>query len=136
MTAKVVYKHNLRTECTHLRSGSTIETDAPVDNHGKGERFSPTDLLATALGSCIITTIGISANVHNITLGEVECDVEKIMVSHPRRVGEIKVNLNFTDNTPYTDKEKKILEHAAFTCPVAESLHPDLKQTISINWAS
>lgn len=135
MTSKIVYKGNLRTEATHVRSGSVIETDAPVDNHGKGERFSPTDLVAAALGTCIITTIGIAANVHNIGIGGMECDVEKIMVSDPmRRIGEIKINLSFTGGTEYTDKEKKILEHAALTCPVAKSLHPDCIQTISINW--
>lgn len=136
MTSKVVYKGNLRTQALHIRSGSMIETDAPVDNHGKGERFSPTDLLAVALGTCILTTLAISADVHEITVGDCNCEVEKIMLPDPRRVGEVKINLNFTGETIYTDKEKKILEHAALTCPVAKSLHPDLKQTVTIKWAS
>lgn len=136
MTSKVVYQGNLRTEATHLRSGSAIETDAPVDNYGKGERFSPTDLVATALGACMVTTMGIVANKQGIKLGDVECEIEKIMVTNPRQIGEIKIKMSFTGDTVYTDEEKKTLEIAALTCPVAESLNPKCLQTISINWAS
>lgn len=134
MTSKVVYKGDLRTIATHLASGSVIETDAPPDNQGKGERFSPTDLVATALASCMCTIMGIAARTHGINIDDVECDIEKIMASNPRRIGEIKVTLHFPRNITYTEKEKKILEHAAMTCPVFESLHPDCKKTVSFDW--
>ncbi|MBS1587560.1 MAG: OsmC family protein [Bacteroidetes bacterium] len=134
MTAKVIYTGDLRTEATHLRSGTVIETDAPVDNKGKGERFSPTDLVATALATCILTTMGISGANHSINIDGTVCEVEKVMASDPRRIAEIKVFLSFPAGKTYTDKEKTILERIAHTCPVAVSLHPDLKQTISISW--
>ena len=134
MTAKVIYQGDLRTVATHLRSGTTIETDAPVDNKGKGERFSPTDLLATSLATCILTTMGIAGGAHNINIDGTECDVEKIMAADPRRVAEIKINLNFPKDRNYTEKEKRLMEHTAHTCPVAISLHPDMKQTLSFNW--
>lgn len=133
MTSKVIYEGDLRTVATHLQSGSVIETDAPIDNHGKGERFSPTDLVATALASCMCTLMGIAANTHSIKLGKIECTVEKIMAANPRRIGEIKMELTL-QNANYTDKEKKILEAAAMTCPVFQSLHPDLKKTVSFHW--
>ena len=135
MTSKVIYTGGLHTVCTHLRSGSEIETDAPVDNKGKGERFSPTDLVATALGACIATTMGIAANTHNINIDGLECEVEKIMAADPRRISEVKVILHFPKDQHYTDKEKAILEHTANTCPVAVSLHPDCKQTLSFLWS-
>lgn len=135
MTSKVIYKGNLRTLATHLRSETEIETDAPVDNNGKGERFSPTDLVATALASCMCTLMGIAARKHNINIDNTQCDVEKIMVPDPRRIGEIKIKFAFPHNVTYTDKEKKILELAAMTCPVLESLHPDLKKTIDFGWS-
>jgi len=134
MTSKVVYTGDLRTIATHLRSGSTIETDAPVDNQGKGERFSPTDLVATALAACIVTTMGILGKVHNISVDGVECMIEKIMIPSPRRIGEIKIDMDFSKCGSYTDKEKTILEHIAHTCPVFESLHPDCKKTLVFNW--
>lgn len=135
MTSKVVYNGDLRSTATHLRSGSTIETDAPVDNQGKGERFSPTDLVATALAACIVTTMGIAGNTHGINIDGTECEVEKIMAADPRRIGEIKINIYMPKGKEYTDKEKTIMERAAHTCPVAKSLHPDLKQTLSFFWA-
>lgn len=134
MTSKVVYNGDLRSTATHLRSGSVIETDAPVDNQGKGERFSPTDLVATALAACIVTTMGIAGNTHGINIDGTECEVEKIMAADPRRIGEIKINIYMPKGKNYTDKEKTILERAAHTCPVAKSLHPDLKETISFFW--
>jgi putative redox protein len=134
MTSKVIYIGGLRCEAVHLRSGSTIETDAPVDNHGKGERFSPTDLLATSLALCMATTMGIAGNTHNINVDNMECEVEKIMIPDPRRVGEIKVNLIMPKGKNYTDKEKQIMEHSAMTCPVILSLHPDCKKTVSFVW--
>ena len=134
MTSKVIYKGELRTEATHLRSGTVVETDAPPDNNGKGERFSPSDLVATALASCMLTIMGIAARTHNINITGTECEVEKIMVADPRRIGEVKINMHFPKTENYTDKEKKILEHAAMTCPVIESLHPDIKKTVSFLW--
>lgn len=134
MTSKVIYTGELRTEATHLRSGTVIETDAPLDNNGKGERFSPSDLVATALASCMCTIMGIAARTHGMNIDGTECEIEKIMVADPRRIGEIKVNLHFPKTQSYTDKEKKILEHAALTCPVFESLHPDCKKTVLFLW--
>lgn len=134
VTSKVVYTGDLRTEATHLRSGSTIECDAPVDNHGKGERFSPTDLVATALASCMLTTMGIAGNTHHINIDGATCEVEKIMVPDPRRIGEVKIAFSFPGGQQYTDKEKSILEHTAMTCPVIESMHPDCKKTVTFNW--
>lgn len=134
MTSKVVYTGSLRTEATHLASGSIIETDAPVDNQGRGERFSPTDLVATALASCMTTIMGIAARTHNINIDGTSCEVTKIMVANPRRIGEIVVSIHFPTTEQYDDKQKKILEHAALTCPVIESLHPDCKKTVSFIW--
>jgi len=132
MTSKVVYTGGLHTVATHLRSGSTIETDAPVDNHGKGERFSPTDLVATALATCIVTTIGILAPKINIE-GAV-CEVEKIMANNPRRIAEIIVTISFPQSGPYSEEEKARLHEIAVTCPVHQSLHPDCKRTIVFKW--
>ena len=134
MTSKVVYLGNLRTVATHLRSGSTIETDAPVDNHGKGERFSPTDLVATALASCILTTLAIAESTHDINIDGATCQVEKIMTSSPRKIGEIVVTMDFPNSGPYSDKEKVKIKHIAETCPVHQSLHPDCKRTLIFNW--
>jgi putative redox protein len=134
MTSKVVYTGDLRTMATHLRSGSTIETDAPVDNQGKGERFSPTDLVATALASCIVTTMAILGKVHEISVDGVECQVEKIMAANPRRIGEIKIEMDFSKCGPYTDREKTMLQHIAHNCPVGQTLHPDCKQVLVFNW--
>ena len=134
MTSKVTYLGDLRTEATHLESKNTILTDAPKDNHGKGEAFSPTDLVATALASCLISIMGIVAKRDNMTPIEgTTAEVTKIMYAEPRRIGEIQVKVTFP-KLAYTDKEKKIYENAALTCPVAKSLHPDLKQEIEFIW--
>lgn len=133
MTIKTVYKGGLRTEATHLQSGTTIYTDAPVDNHGKGESFSPTDLLAAALGSCMLTIMGIAADAHGFSVDGTQVDITKIMNPSPRRVGEVVVNFNLPKNN-YTDKQKKLIEAAAASCPVAMSLHPQLKQTVVFNY--
>lgn len=135
MTSKVIYQGALRTIATHLKSGTKIETDAPLDNQGKGERFSPTDLVATALASCMVTIMGIAARTREIKIEGLECDVEKIMLSGPRRIGEIKISMKFPSGQAYSDKEKKILEQAALTCPVYLSLHPELKKSVSFNWS-
>ncbi|TXB65462.1 OsmC family protein [Vicingus serpentipes] len=133
ITSKITYLGSLRTEATHLKSGKTILTDAPTDNHGKGEAFSPTDLVATALASCMVSILGIVANTSNINLGNIEAEITKIMSANPRKISEIIIDISFTNQT-YTDKEKKVLENAARTCPVALSLNPEIKQTISFNF--
>ncbi len=128
-TSRVNYIGNLRTEAEHLQSGAIITTDAPTDNNGKGERFSPTDLVATALASCGMTIMGIAANTHSIPFTTVSAEVEKIMAANPRRIDTVKIT--FTIGDPLDDKQKKILENAAETCPVAKSLREDLKQELT-----
>lgn len=135
MTSKVKYNGDLRTLATHTRSGSTIETDAPPDNNGKGERFSPTDLVATALASCMVTVMGIKARDMGINIDGTQCEIEKIMAANPRRISEIKVSIQFPKDNSYTDKEKQILENTANTCPVIQSLHPDCKKKVSFHWS-
>lgn len=132
-TAEVVYLGNLRTECAHIRSGDKFFTDAPVDNKGRGEAFSPTDLTATSLATCMITTMAIAAGVHEIPFEEAAAEVLKIMTSDPRRIAAIEVDLYLTEET-YTEKQIKILEKAALTCPVSLSLHPDIKQIVRFHW--
>ena len=132
-TSKVIYLSELRTEAHHLYSGVKITTDAPLDNQGKAEFFSPTDLAATSLASCMLTIIGIAARTHGFSIDNTEATVTKIMYSNPRRIGEIHIEFDFPDNA-YTEKQKKIIEIAGRTCPVALSLHPDLKQNVSFNF--
>ena len=134
MTSQIIYKGALRTEAVHLQSNTSIETDAPTDNQGKGERFSPTDLLATSLGNCMLTIMGIKARDMNVDLTDTKIDITKIMKSEPRRVGGIKVAFHFPQTLQLDDKQKTILENAARTCPVAKSIHPDIEQDISFNW--
>ncbi|RYE36942.1 MAG: OsmC family peroxiredoxin [Sphingobacteriaceae bacterium] len=131
-TIETVYQGTLRTQATHVQSGTEILTDAPVDNQGKGEAFSPTDLLAASLGSCMLTIMGITAREHQINIENTKCAINKIMAANPRRVGEIGVELNFPEK--YSDKQQKILERAALTCPVYLSLHPDIKKSVNFNW--
>jgi putative redox protein len=132
-TVESKYLGELRTEAKHVRSGVFLVTDAPPDNQGKGEYFSPTDLVATALGSCMITIMGISARTHGFDLTGVTWSVTKIMADNPRRIGEIVVELTFPANG-YTEQHKRIIDHIAKTCPVALSLHPDLRQTVTLNY--
>ncbi len=134
MTSKVIYKGDLRTAATHLKSDTIIETDAPTDNQGKGERFSPTDLVATALASCMATIMGIYARTHELSIDGAYMEVEKIMTPPPRKIGEIKVDLFFPIENKYSTKQKTALEHAALTCPVYLSLHPDIKKTVVFHW--
>lgn len=134
MTSEVIYQGDLRTVATHLQSGTVIETDAPTDNNGKGERFSPSDLVATALASCMMTIMGIAARTHGFDIDGTRCTVQKIMVANPRRIGEIKVAMHFPEGKVYDDKTKAIIERAALTCPVFESLHPDCKKTVDFLW--
>ena len=132
-TAKIIYKGDLRTEATHLQSGTTIVTDAPTDNNGKGEAFSPTDLVATALGNCAMTIMGMVANREHIDLTGTAIEVTKIMGTEPRRVIEVQVNFNFPQLN-IDDRQRKLLENAALTCPVAKSLSAELIQNIKFNW--
>jgi len=132
-TARTVYLGGLRTSATHVRSGNTLITDAPVDNKGKGEAFSPTDLLATSLGSCMMTIIGIAAQTHNFDVDGTEIRITKIMAENPRRVSEVIVEFDFPERV-YSEKEKAIIWNAAKTCPVFLSLHPDLIKTIRMNF--
>lgn len=132
-TSKITYNGGLRTTSVHLRSGNEIITDAPVDNKGKGEAFSPTDLLATSLGNCMLTIVGIAANEHGFNIDGTTCEITKIMAENPRRVAEIVVDFRFPANN-YTEKEKTIIERSANTCPVMYSLHPDIRKTVSFNY--
>jgi len=132
-TSKVLYTSDLRTECTHTLSGNTIITDAPPDNKGKGEAFSPTDLVATSLACCMLTIMGIAANERGFSIDGTRATVTKVMYAEPRRIGEIHIELVFPKND-YSVKEKKIIEKAAYTCPVSQSLHADLIQEITFKF--
>ncbi|MGZ4090467.1 MAG: OsmC family protein [Bacteroidia bacterium] len=134
MTSEIIYKGALRTEAKHLQSTTVIETDAPTDNQGKGERFSPTDLLATSLGTCMITTMGIKARNMNVDLTDTKISVQKIMKSDPRRIGKIEVIFDFPSSLKVDDKEKQILENTAHTCPVAISIHPEIEVQTIFHW--
>ena len=126
-TSEVIYKGELRTTAMHMKSGQQIITDAPVDNNGKGEAFSPTDLLATSLGTCMLTVMGIVARRNNINMDGTKAEILKVMAESPRRVSEIYLDMFFPKNN-YAQKEKDLLEYTAINCPVAKSLHPDIKQ--------
>lgn len=132
-TSKITYQGGLRTSAVHLRSGKEIITDAPVDNQGKGEAFSPTDLLATSLGNCMLTIIGIAAGTHGFNIDGTTVEITKIMAEGPRRVAEIVVSFQFPAND-YSDKVKAIIEKSARTCPVEYSLHPDIVRTVTFNY--
>ncbi|MCA0350200.1 MAG: OsmC family protein [Bacteroidetes bacterium] len=131
-TSKITYQGELRTICIHLQSGTEILTDAPTDNHGKGEAFSPTDLVATALGSCMVSIMAIKSKDLGVDLKDSTIEVTKIMQSEPRKIAEIIVVLNMSISTD--DKTKIILEREANTCPVLLSLHPDIKKKVTFNW--
>lgn len=136
-TARIVYTGGLHTETTHVRSGQMIETDAPIDNKGKGAAFSPTDLCATSLGNCMITTLGIYAEAHAISLPGMEAEVTKHMASDPRRISRIDVNLTIflEENQMADEKLRHVLHKVAETCPVARSLHPDIEQVLNLQFA-
>ncbi len=133
-TSRVLYTGDLRTEATHVKSGQSFITDAPLDNQGRGEAFSPTDLLATSLGACAITVVGIAARTHGFNVDGTSIKITKIMASDPRRVGEVIVEMDFPA-VKYTEKEKAIIRHTINTCPVGQSLNPELKQTFILNFA-
>jgi putative redox protein len=132
-TIRLNYLGDLRVEAEHVKSGISIHTDAPTDNMGKGESFSPSDLLCASLASCMLTIMGISANAHKININGSKAKVTKIMKADPRRVGEVIIEFEMPHNT-YSEKEKQLLKIAAENCPVAKSLHPDLVQTIIFSY--
>jgi putative redox protein len=134
MTSEIIYKGALRTVAKHLKSDTIIETDAPLDNQGKGERFSPSDLLATSLGSCMLTIMGIKARDMDISLDGTEVSIQKFMKADPRRVSGINVRFSFPGSLQLDEKEKTILERAALTCPVAKSIHPDIEVNVDFGW--
>ena len=135
MTSTVVYNGELRTICTHLRSGDSFETDAPVDNNGRGERFSPTDLMSTSLATCMITVMGIKARSMDFDLNGIKIEVLKIMKADPRRVGAIELTFHIPHNLVEIDeKTKTILKNTGITCPVQLSIHPDID--VKIDWGA
>ncbi|MGV6832761.1 MAG: OsmC family protein [bacterium] len=133
MTAKVTYLGELRTKNQHLKSGSTYQTDAPTDNNGKGEAFSPTDTVATGLANCMLTVMGIKARDMELDMSGTTAEVTKTMASDPRRIAKIEVNILFPFEAD--DKTKKILERTAETCPVHYSLHPDIEKVVTFTYA-
>lgn len=132
MTSKVTYLGDLRTECEHLKSQANFITDAPIDNEGKGEAFSPTDTVATALASCMLTIIGIKAKEHDLEITGTTAEVTKTMAANPRRISKIEVALSFPSS--YNEKTTKIIERSAKTCPVMYSLHPDIEVDLSFKY--
>ena len=129
----IEYQSNLRCGATHGPSGTRLYTDAPVDNNGKGESFSPTDLVGTALGSCILTVMGIVAERIGVDMAGASAEVEKIMIVDPkRRIGELKLRISVPG--PVSEKDRKKLERTALSCPVHKSLHPDIKMPITFVW--
>ncbi|MEO7393605.1 MAG: OsmC family protein [Chitinophagaceae bacterium] len=133
MTSTVVYNGNLRTTCTHLKSGDFFETDAPTDNYGKGERFSPTDLMATSLATCMITVMGIKARTMDFDLNDIKVEVLKIMKADPRRIGGIELTFHIPDSLKNIDEKTKIiLKKTGDTCPVMKSIHPDIE--VKVDW--
>ncbi len=133
MTSTVVYNGDLRTTCTHLASGTQIVTDAPVDNQGRGEAFSPTDLVATALGACMMTIMGIKARDLGLDIEGARTDVTKIMAANPRRIARVEVTFSMPPNH-FTQKEKDLLEAAALACPVCKSLDMGCEQAVNFVW--
>ncbi|HEY4337624.1 MAG TPA: OsmC family protein [Puia sp.] len=136
MTSTVIYEGELRTVAKHLQSGTEITTDAPTDNQGKGERFSPTDLVATALASCMATTMGIKTRESQVDLRGMKLSVQKIMAADPRRISGVNIVFDFPEGQVYDDKTRTILERIAHTCPVMVSLHPDLEVKTEFHWNS
>lgn len=135
MTSTVIYNGALRTTCTHIKSGSNFETDAPVDNNGKGERFSPTDLLATSLGTCMLTVMGIKARAMGFDLNDIKVEVLKTMKADPRRVSRIDLTFHIPDSLKSIDENSKnVLKNIGENCPVMKSIHPDIE--VKINWGS
>jgi putative redox protein len=134
MTSKISYSGELRTLATHLQSGSTIETDAPTDNQGKGERFSPTDLIGTSLAACMLTTIAIKAKDLEDKIRGTICETEKIMSAAPRKISGIRIVFNWPVNSTFSEEERNRIEEIAWSCPVKESIHPAIELQVNFNW--
>jgi uncharacterized OsmC-like protein len=132
-TITTIYSGQLRTTATHTTSGNQLITDAPLDNNGRGEAFSPTDLVCAALGSCMTTIMGMVADRHGLNIDSTQIAITKIMAANPRRIAEIILHFTMPAQN-YTDKDRALLENAARTCPVALSLHPDIKQTVTFQY--
>ncbi len=132
-TIQTKYLKDLRTSAAHVQSGTEIITDAPIDNQGKGRAFSPTDLVAGALASCMLTIMGIKARDAGFSIDNAKASITKIMASNPRRISEVIIDFTFPPNN-FSDKEKHIIINTARTSPVAKSIHPDIKQTVSFNF--
>lgn len=132
MTASIVYTGNLRCEAEHIQSKTIIETDAPTDNRGKGEKFSPTDLLCVSLATCMLTTMAIKAGDLQVDITHSKADVKKHMFSDPRRIGKIEVSITLPANG--SERDRKVLEKTGDNCPVIKSLHPDIELLINYNW--
>lgn len=130
---KATYLGDLRVECTHLASGTTLITDAPVDNNGKGEAFSPTDLCSTALAACAMTIMGIYGKKHDVDLSGTEMEITKVMSANPRRIGKIEIVFHMPDRE-YTERQKAAVEQCAQVCPVHLSLHPEVEQAFTFDW--
>ena len=128
------YSHPLRTNNTHLASGQTVITDAPVDNHGLGQAFSPTDLLSTSLASCVLTIMGIHANSKAFDLISANGNIQKTMAANPRRVAAIRIDFHVVVSGGASDQELAVLEKVGRACPVARSLHPDLEQELHFSF--
>lgn len=133
-TSTLKYLGNLRTEMTHVKSGQVVITDAPIDNNGKGEAFSPTDLMSSSLCACMITIMGIAAQNHGFSIDGATAEITKIMSAEPRKVAEIHIEIKFPTNN-YSDKEKKIIEHITKTCPVALSMNESVSQEIKLTYS-
>ena len=132
-TAEITYESGLRTAATHLRSGESLNTDAPTDNNGKGEAFSPTDLTATSLVSCMLTMMGILAERKGINMGSVQGTVKKVMAEAPRRIAQLKVEVTFAKHN-MSMGDRQLMEQTAINCPVAKSLHPDIVQQVKFKY--
>ena len=133
-TIQTIYQGNLRTKATHVASGNTLITDAPVDNNGKGEAFSPTDLVCAALGSCMMTIMGIVAEREKIELRDTKFEIIKTMASNPRKIAKIEIVFDMKANISLSIEQQEKLKRAALTCPVALSLHPDVEQVVSFSF--
>lgn len=134
MTSQISYTGELRTLATHLQSGSKIETDAPTDNQGKGERFSPTDLIGTSLAACMLTTIAIKAKDLEDKIRGAMCETEKIMSAAPRKISGIRIIFNWPVNSTFSEEERNRIEEIAWSCPVKESIHPAIELQVNFNW--
>jgi len=133
MTASIIYQGDLRCSATHLQSGTVIQTDAPIDNRGKGEKFSPTDTLCVSLATCIITPMALKASDMGVELKDTKIDVTKYMLKDPRRVGQVDITIHFPE-LQLDESQKSTLEITGNNCPVAKSLNPELRLNIQYNW--